>query len=244
MQKCPSIPPCTPEAKESRELVFQCSDRMSVSTYIIIWLLISTQISYEENNWRKLKQRCKHFPNLCEEILKQAQEKGYKLKTDNLEQEADLMLAKDEQQHWGVKILNKRTEQIEKQQEKELEQQQQHQANIYIDQDTILEQKVQESLEKLKDTITTTTVGPTTQTPTEQIRRSWFVQLLLCIIAVLVLIFPLAAVLKCYLRPPPEAVAVSNERISLQDLTINMGNEYEEVGDNEQEDEMEEVYLE
>ena len=225
-------------------MVFQCSDRMSVSTYIIIWLLISTQISYEENNWRKLKQRCKHFPNLCEEILKQAQEKGYKLKTDNLEQEADLMLAKDEQQHWGVKILNKRTEQIEKQQEKELEQQQQHQANIYIDQDTILEQKVQESLEKLKDTITTTTVGPTTQTPTEQIRRSWFVQLLLCIIAVLVLIFPLAAVLKCYLRPPPEAVAISNERISLQDLTINMGNEYEEVGDNEQEDGMEEVYLE
>ena len=162
----PSIPPCTSEAKESRELVFQCSDKMSVSTYITIWLLISTQISYEENNWRKLKQRCKHFPNLCEEILKQAQEKGYKLKTDNLEQEADLMLAKDEQQHWGVKTLNKRTEQIEKQQEKELEQQQQHQANIYIDQDTILEQKVQESLEKLKDTITTTTVGPTTQTDT------------------------------------------------------------------------------
>ena len=67
--------------------------------------------------------------------------------------------------------------------------------------------------------------------------------MLLCIIAVLVLIFPLAAVLKCYLRPPPEAVAVA-ERISLQDLTINMGNMYEEVGDNEQEDGMEEVYLE
>ena len=245
-----SIPPCTSEAKESREQcsdsVQQCSDKMSVSTYITIWLLISTQISYEENNWRKLKQRCKHFPNLCEEILKQAQEKGYKLKTDNLEQEADLMLAKDEQQHWGVKTLNKRTEQIEKQQEKELEQQQQHQAKIYIDQDTILEQKVQESLEKLKDAITTTTTTTTTQTPTEQIRRSWFVQLLLCIIAVLVLIFPLAAALKCYLRSPPEAVAVA-ERISLQDLTINMQelqNEYEEVGDNEQEAEMEEVYLE